>query len=47
VVSTDREFDVVVIEGGPGGYAAARHGAAVRLLVAVVADVMTISKGAP
>src|SRR5919206_1435325 len=30
------EFDVVVIGGGPGGYAAALYGAAARLRVAVV-----------
>jgi dihydrolipoamide dehydrogenase len=36
VASTPQEFDLVVIGGGPGGYAAALYGAAAGLSVAVV-----------
>lgn len=36
MVSTSRNFDIVVIGGGPGGYAAALYGASAGLTVAVV-----------
>ena len=35
-MATEEEFDVVVIGGGPGGYATALYGAAAGLSVAVV-----------
>jgi dihydrolipoamide dehydrogenase len=36
VITLAEQFDVVVIGGGPGGYAAALHGALLGLNIAVV-----------